>query len=138
MLQEAPTVVWIAALLLFAGLLAFIVYRIRAIGMERHGLAFFFSLPFGLLFLTSTAAYAGALFPLFMGLENPGDRAVINAQWGTAIFLGSVVLAYLLNAVRSNWSFAVLYTIPQAAVASFSALILALWFLNQNGKKKNN
>lgn len=138
MFQEVPTVVWIAALLLLAGLLAFIVHRIRAIGIERYGMAFFFSLPFGLLFLTSTAAYAGALFPLFLGLESPGERAVVNAQWGSAIFLGSVVLAYLVNAVRSSWSFAVLYTVPQAAVASFSALILALWFLNQNDKKKND
>ena len=133
--QDIPGVVWIAALLLILGSLAYLVYRIRAIGIERYGLAFFFSLPFGSLVLATTAIYAGVLFPILIGFDDAGESALINLRWGGLIFAGSILLAYSINAFRSNAVFAFLYTFLQAVIAISSVLLLGFWFLR--GKEKN-
>ncbi|MCG5549312.1 hypothetical protein [Halorhodospira halochloris] len=134
-ITDIPLVGWLAALAVLLLLAGWLVYALRARGHE-YGLKFFLSVPFALLFLISTATYVAAAAPFIIMDEGIREVAWENIVWGSSIYLAAMVLSYISNSLRSNFLFAIPYTLAQGVVASLSALIAVFLLLRHFDKDK--
>jgi|TARA_Y100000310_G_scaffold177535_1_gene177597 hypothetical protein len=122
-LPDIPFVGWMAILALAFIFFVVLILQLWAEG-KKYGLNFFLSLPFTLMFVSSSAVYYSIYPTMFADEANAAQVWSENVTWGLYAFVGSCIISLLMNIKASNPFFGSLYTLGQALVSSLSAFVL--------------